>query len=97
MSDLKPLRYFQSLNRSSNARSRAVFILFYINRIISASITDFCFFFLSLSFFFLSLILPSPHSQKRTMELDLRHLPNQPTAPTSGCAAPSSSPVPIFR
>ena len=48
MSDLKPLRYFQSLNISSNAASIAAFILFSINRMISAAQTDFS----SFSFFF---------------------------------------------
>ena len=55
------LDYFQSLKISSNAISKAVFILFSINLKISASITDFYFFFLSLSFIFLLLILFSPH------------------------------------
>ena len=51
--------HFQSLKRSSNAKSRAVFMLFYMKDRISASSTDFFFFFLSLSFF-LSLTLTSP-------------------------------------
>ena len=51
--------HFQSLKMSSNAKSRAVFMLFYMKDRISASSTDFFFFFLSLSFF-LSLISTSP-------------------------------------
>jgi hypothetical protein len=44
-------RYFQSLKMSSNARSKAVFRLFYMMLMISASKMDFLFFFfLSFSF-----------------------------------------------
>lgn len=43
------LCYFQSLNKSSRARSRAVFMLFCMKERISASSTDFFFFFFRLS------------------------------------------------
>jgi hypothetical protein len=43
--DCRRNRYFQSLKMSSNARSKAVFRLFYMMLMISASKMDFYFFF----------------------------------------------------
>ena len=50
--------YLKSLKMSSNAKSRAVFMLFYMKARISASSTDFFFFFF---FFSRALIYASPH------------------------------------
>ena len=68
-------RYFQSFNRSSNAMSKAAFMLLCMILIISFSRMDYRFFFFFLSFsFWLSLIGSSPHSRSSLLEFRLPRL-----------------------
>ena len=67
--DCRRNRYFQSLKMSSSARSKAVFRLFYMMLMISASKMDFLFFFFLSFVFWLTWF--SPRSQ---CEMNQNHL-----------------------